>query len=499
MTTIVLDRPLTWREVAAVADGAALTLSPAALERIAGARAIVEAIVDKGLRAYGVNTGVGALCNVIIDRADQARLSKNLIFSHAVGVGTPLPRRETRAIMTAALNNYAHGYSGVSVALTEQILALLNADVVPEVPSQGSVGYLSHMGHIALVLIGEGRARLGDKTLSGAEALKRIGRSPLVLGAKEGLSLVNGSPCVTGLSTLVLARAHNLMAWADLVAALTFEAARGQIIAFDARPLALKRSPGLQAVGERLRAYLSGSAILAQAAGRQTQDPLSLRTIPHVHGAVLDALDQVEATVERELASVSDNPVVTGTPDAPEVFSEAHAVAPALALAMDQAGIALAEVAAMAERRLDRLVNPLVSGLPAFLARDSGAASGLMIAQYSAVSLVAENRRLAAPASLDGGITSALQEDHLCHPTPSALKALKILDNAEAVLGIELLAAAQAHDLMDGTLAMGAGTGRLQARLRALIPPYEDDRPLSDDMAKAAALIRGESPAAILA
>ena len=499
MSTIVLDRPLTWQEVAAIADGAPLEISPAAWQRLRDARAIVDALVDKGIHAYGVTTGVGGLSDVIIDRADQRRLSRNLILSHSVGVGPLLGRRETRAIMAAAINNYAHGWSGVTPDLVAQLQALLNQDCVPEVPSQGSVGYLSHMAHISLVLIGEGYASLRGERLRGGEALAQIGRAPLVLGAKEGLSLVNGSPCATGLSALVMERAANLMEWADLVAAMTFEAARGQIVAFDPRSLALKVSPGLQAVGERLRAYLAGSAILAEAKGRQTQDPLSLRTIPHVHGAALDAFAHVEEAVQRELDSVSDNPVVTGTPDEPVVFSEAHAVAPALALAMDHAGIAIAEMAAMAERRLDRLVNPLVSGLPAFLARDSGAESGFMIAQYTAVSLVSENRRLASPASLDGGITSALQEDHLCHPTPSALKALKILDNAEAVLAIEMLAAAQAYNLMPGNPGKGAGTGRLHDRLRAALPPYADDRSLSEDIATATGLVRATKVQDILA
>ncbi len=213
-------------------------------------------------------------------------------------------------------------------------------------------------------------------------------------------------------------------------------------MAFDAVSLALRVSDGMQETGRRLRALLEGSAILAAAVGRQTQDPLSLRAVPHVHGAVRDALAGIDAAVDRELASVTDNPAVMGSPDAPQVYSEAHAVAPHIALAMDTLGIAVAEMAAMAERRIDRLVNPHVSGLPAFLAADSGVASGFMIAQYTAASLVALNRRLASPASLDGGITSGLQEDHLTHATPAALKALQILDNAEHILAIELLAGA---------------------------------------------------------
>ncbi|MGO4334843.1 histidine ammonia-lyase [Labrys sp. KB_33_2] len=488
--SIILDRPLTWREIAAIADGTELSLSEAAWQRLAQARAIVDAIVERGILAYGVNTGVGGLANVIVDRPQQQQLSRNILMSHAVGVGAPLGKAETRAIIAAAINNYAHGRSGVRPDVVEQMLALLTQDCLPEVPSLGSVGYLSHMAHIALVLIGEGHAVVDGQRLTGSEALARIGRTPLVLEAKEGLSLVNGSPCVTGLAALALARSEKLVGWADVTAAMSFENLRSQPRAFDEASLALRISAGMQATGRHLRALLDGSAILAAAAGRQTQDPLSLRAVPHVHGAVRDALAEIGATVDRELASVTDNPAVLGTPEAPEVYSQAHAVAPGIALAMDTLAIAMAELAAMAERRIDRLVNPHVSNLPAFLAVGSGVSSGFMIAQYTAASLVALNRRLASPASLDGGITSGLQEDHLSHATPSALKALQILDNAEYILAIELIADAQAYDLQAEDHAKAPGTDTFYRDVRTALPPYRDDRPLADDIAVARGIIR---------
>jgi histidine ammonia-lyase len=244
-------------------------------------------------------------------------------------------------------------------------------------------------------------------------------------------------------------------------------------------------------VGERLRSLLEGSAILAASAGKRTQDPLSLRAIPHVHGAVREQFARTAAAVDAELAAVTDNPLVLGTEEMPRAISEANAVGAAIGLQADALGVAAAELAAMSERRIDRLVNPLVSGLPAFLASDSGAGSGFMIAQYAAVSLVAENRRLAAPASLDGGITSGLQEDHLCHATPAALKLLKILDNAEYILGIELLAAVQAYDLQGGALTRAPNTDIVYRAVRTRIPHYRDDRPLGKDMARARELIRG--------
>ncbi len=488
----ILDAPLDAAALARVAAGASLRLSEAAVARIARARAIVDAIVARGIRGYGVNTGVGALCDVVVERPAQRALSRNILMSHAVGIGEPLGREEVRAIIAAAANNFAHGRSGVRLEVVEGLLALLAADVLPVVPARGSVGYLSHMAHIALVLIGEGRADVGGPIVTGHEALARIGRAPLVLEAKEGLSLVNGTPCATGLGALALARATAVLDWADATAAMTIEVLQGNPAAFDADVLALRRSEGIQATGRRLRALLSGSPMIAAGAGRRTQDALSLRAVPHVHGAARDELAHVRATIDRELASVTDNPLVGGSPEAPEVHSEAHAVGAGLALALDGLATALAEVGAMAERRLDRLVNPLVSGLPAFLAVDGGSQSGLMIAQYAAASLVAENRRLALPASLDGGITSALQEDHLVHATPAALKALRIADNAARIVAVEAMAAVQAYRFRGEDRA--AGTDRVRARIAEVFPPYADDRPLSDDMAAVAAVVRREAP-----
>ena len=291
---------------------------------------------------------------------------------------------------------------------------------------------------------------------------------------------------------MALSRAAHLFDWADAAAALTYENLGSQANAFAAGPLALRHSKGLEDVGATLRAYLADSPMLAETTGTRTQDPLSLRAVPHVHGAARDALAQVAEVVDRELASLTDNPAVSGTPEAPEVHSQAHAVGAALGLAMDSLAVAVAEVAAISERRIDRLVNPLVSRLPAFLAGDSGVASGFMIAQYTAASLAAENRRLAAPASLDGGITSALQEDILTHATPAAWKALAIADNLETILSIELLAAAQAYDLQPRGHA--ARTGALYRRIRTEIPTYADDRPLNGDFARMRTLIEGGTP-----
>ena len=488
--SLVLDQPLSWRQVAAVAEGARLVLGESAQLRIRAARRLVESIVEKGIRAYGVNTGVGALCDVVVAPSQLQHLSRNIIMSHAVGVGPLLGRCEVRAIIAAAVNNFAHGYSGVRCELVERLVALLVHDWIPEVPAQGSVGYLTHMAHIALALLGEGSAQRGAERRTGVELLRSLDASPLVLEAKEGLSVVNGTPCLTGLTALACLRAERLLNWADVISAMSFENLRGQLSAFDAQALALRASPAVCDVGERLSSLLEGSAILAASAGRRTQDPLSLRAIPQVHGAARDVFAQTAAVVDTELRAATDNPLVLGTEEAPRALSQANAVGAAVGLSADALGVAMAEIAAMSERRIDRLVNPLVSGLPAFLASDSGAGSGFMIAQYTAVSLVADNRRLAAPASLDGGVTSGLQEDHLCHATPAALKLLKILDNAEFILSIELLAAAQAYDLQASPLARAPNTDIVYRAVRKRIPHYRDERPLAKDIERARLIIR---------
>jgi histidine ammonia-lyase len=490
--TFSLDRPLDAAALAAVAHGAPLIMGDIARDRIAAAHDLVRAIVARGVPAYGVNTGVGALFDRVVEPALHRRLSRQLVMSHACGVGTHLPAPEVRAIIAAQANNHAHGYSGVRLAVVEAMLALLARDVVPEVPAGGSVGYLTHMAHIALVLIGEGHARIGDERMTGAQALSRAGLAPLVLEAKEGLSLLNGAPCATGLGAVALARARQAVIAADGVAALSFECLGGNPAAFAPDVLGLRRSSGVAETGAALNAWLAGSAHLANPA--RLQDALSLRAIPQVHGGVRDALAYVGTMIDNELASVTDNPVVMGTPEHPRAGSEAQAVAAGLAIALDSLGIAVAHLGMMSERRLDRMVNPLVSGLPPFLAAEAGVSSGFMIAQYTAGALVSENRRLAAPASLDSGITSALQEDYLSHPTAAAVKALTIITNVEAILGIELAAAAQAHDLGVAPAARAPATTRLHDHVRATIALYADDRAMHLVMEQGTTLVRAGLP-----
>lgn len=491
--TIILDGPLTWRNIGAIANGTALQLSQAAWQRISDARSIVDALVERGIRGYGINTGVGALCDVIINRDKQQALSRNILLSHSCGVGPALGQEPTRAIMAAQIANFAHGFSGIHPDTVKALLTLLNANILPVIPSGGSVGYLTHAAAIGTVLIGEGTAVFEGNLITGAQALQQAGLAPLTLQAKEGLSLVNGTPCATGLASLALSRLEGLLDWADVSAAMTYENLGSQSDPFAAEPLALRKSQGLQQVGKTLRHWLAGSELLAQSAGSRTQDPLSLRAVPQIHGAVRDAFLNAGDVVNQELESVTDNPVVTGSANNPLVHSQAHAVGAALGLAMDSLATAAAELAAVSERRIDRLVNPLVSGLPAFLAAEGGVFSGYMIIQYTAAALIAENRRLAAPASLDGGITSALQEDILTHATPAADKALSIVSNLQTVLAIELLAAAQAYDVQPQPAAKAAKTGQVYELIRTHIAAYHDDRPLNTDVATLSELIGSTS------
>jgi histidine ammonia-lyase len=474
-----------------------LRLAPDAEAALARGRRHIEEIQASGKRVYGITTGLGALSEVLLTGEDQTRLSRNMLLSHACGMGDPLPRVQVRAIMTALVNDLCRGHSGIGPAAVHQLVACLNAGITPVVPSQGSVGYLVHEAHIGLCLIGVGEAEVGTKRMPATEALKAAGLAPVELGAKDGLCLTNGTRSPTGLAALALAEAERLVRWADATAAMSFEALRGQTDAIAPALLALKPHPGLLRVGDHLRRLLAGSEILEKARGLRTQDALSLRSIPQIHGASRDQLEHVARQVEIELRSASDNPLVVETAEGLRVFSNAHPHGQSMAFAADLLAIAVAELGSAAERRLDRLVNPLVSGLPPFLVAKSGVNSGMMIAQYAAASLAAENRILGRPAVLDHAVTSGLQEDDVSFATPAGLKCLKIIDNVYRILAIELLLAAQGLEF-HRPARMGVGTGAIHARLRRRIPAFDEDRFLSPDLAAAEAFLRDESELAQL-
>lgn len=489
-SVVIADAPLRWQDIVAVArHGARLSLSASAWARIENAQAIVRRIVDSGERAYGVNTGLGALCNVALQGEQLSQLSRNTLLSHACGVGPVLADEQTRAIIAAAIVNYSHGKSGIQRPVVEALLALLERGITPQVPSQGSVGYLTHMAHVGICLLGVGKVSYHGRIVDAATALAEEGLAPVVLGAKDGLCLVNGTPCMTGLSCLALADASHLLQWADVISAMSFEALRGQIAAFDAEIIALKPHPGMQTVGSNLRALLDGSEVIASSKGIRTQDALSIRSIPQVHGAARDQLAHATRQIETELNSATDNPLLLGTPDDFRVMSQANPHGQSVAMAADLLAVAVAETGSIAERRLDRLVNPHVSGLPAFLVSEPGVNSGMMIVQYVAASLCAENRQLAQPAVLDNYVTSGLQEDHLSLGTSAALKLHRALENCTQILAIEYLLAAQAFEFLKEQ-RFGAGTGRAWQLLREHVPAYLQDRWLAPDIASTAALLK---------
>lgn len=484
------DTRLNWQDVVQVAkSSASLQLSAAAWQRISAARDIVSRIVSDKQIAYGINTGLGALCNITLEEDQLSQLSRNTLLSHACGVGPKLPDVQVRAIICAAIGNYSHGKSGVSPEIVQGLLSLLNRGITPQVPTQGSVGYLTHMAHVGLALIGVGNVSYRGQIVPATEALAAEELPLCPLGAKDGLSLVNGTPCMTGLSCLALEEASRLFAWADVTGAMSFEALRGQLDAFDAEILALKGSANVQIVGERLRGLLAGSQIIAESKGIRTQDALSLRSMPQIHGASRDQFDYAARQIETELNAATDNPLVLGTAEQWRVVSQANPHGQSVALAADALAIAVAEAGSVAERRLDRLINPLVSGLPAFLVAEPGVNSGMMIAQYVAASLCGENRQLAQPAVLDNYVTSGLQEDHLSMGTSAALKLLKLTDNTVQILAIEYLLAAQALDFHHAEHA-GEGTQRAWRLLRQTVATWREDRWLAPEIEKAAHLIR---------
>ncbi|CAI1768394.1 Histidine ammonia-lyase [Serratia quinivorans] len=498
--SVTLDNlPLRWQDVVAVARyQAPLNLSDAAWTRIDNAQAIVQKIVASEQRAYGVNTGLGALCNQALHGEQLAQLSRNTLMSHACGVGAPLSDEQTRAIICCAIVNYCQGKSGIQRPVVEALLALLNRGITPRVPSQGSVGYLTHMAHVGVALLGLGEVSYRGQLVTAAQALAEEGIVPPQLGAKDGLCLVNGTPCMTGLSCLALADAWRLARWADVLAAMSFEALGGQIAAFDSEILALKPHPGMQRVGSNLRMLLNGSEMIAASKGIRTQDALSIRSIPQVHGACRDQIAHAERQIEIELNGNSDNPLLLGTPDNYRVMSQANPHGESVAMAADLLAIAIAELGGIAERRIDRLINPLVSGLPAFLVSEPGVNSGMMIAQYVAASLCAENRQLAQPCVVDNYVTSALQEDHLSLGTGAALRLHKALGNINQILAIEYLLAAQAFEFLQQH-RFGDGTQRAWQRLRQTVAPYHQDRWLAPDIASSATLLQDEQALAEIA
>ncbi len=485
-----LGGTLTIADVVAVAEGRARVEVPAdAREALASARAQVERIVAAGLPVYAITTGVGKLASVPVSREDADRLQLNIVRSHAAGVGPPAPVAVVRAMMLLRVHGLALGHSGVRPEVVDLLAAFLNHGIHPIVPEQGSVGAsgdLAPLAHLALALIGEGEVTAGDERLAASVALERSGLQPLRLRAKEGVSLVNGTQFMTGLGALTVHRALRLCSAADAVGAMTLEALRGCSAAFHPRIHQVRPHPGQQASAENVRLMIAGSALVDSVPAR-VQDAYSLRCIPQVHGAARDAAAYAAGVVGVELNAVTDNPLLF--PEEDLVLSGGNFHGQPVAVAMDFLAAALTGLGTMCERRVERLLNPALSGLPAFLSADGGLRSGLMLAQYTAAALASENKVLAHPSSADSIPTSANQEDHVSMGAAAARKAATVVAHLEQIVAIELLCAAQALEFR-GAAAMGHGTAAGYAMVREAISALDDDRVLAPDIEAATVLVR---------
>jgi histidine ammonia-lyase len=492
--TVHIGKPLSFADVVAVArEREPVAILPEVSEVMAPARAVVEDAVAAGETVYGISTGIGDLANVRIDTGLALELQRDIVRSHATAVGAPLPTEVVRAMLLLRARTFAFGVSGVRFEIVQRLVAMLNAGVHPVVPSQGSLGAsgdLAPLAHLALPLIGEGAAEKDGAVMPGASALAAAAIEPLTLSYKEGLALVNGTEMMLALGILLVARARDLARVADVTGAMTLEACLGTDRAFREDLVALRKHPGAQVSAANLRRLLDGSGIVEshRESDHLVQDAYSLRCMPQVHGAYRDALRYVAETLEAELASAIDNPTVMV--DAGELLSGGNFHGEALGLALDHLGLCLTGFATIAERRVARLVDPaLNNGLPAFLTREAGRRSGFMIVQYTAASLVSESRSSCWPASADSIPSSAGQEDHVSMGATSARKAAAILDNAEHVVAIEALVAAQGLDLR-APLEPAAGTGAARAAVREVSAFLEEDRPLSDEIGRVRELVR---------
>jgi histidine ammonia-lyase len=483
---------LTLEQLLAIADDFTdVCLAPAARARVSAARAVVDRRAAGDAPVYGVNTGFGSFAETRIERDDLATLQLNLLRSHAAGVDAPLPVRAVRAAMALRANVLAKGYSGIRPETLDTLIAAINRRVHPCVPSRGSVGAsgdLAPLAHMALCLIGEGDVWDGHTRTAAASALERAGLSPVTLGAKEGLALINGTQVSTAVAALALAGAERLARTADVAAALSIDALQGSVRPFDARIHAPRPFVGQAISAANLARLIDGSSINAAHANcGRVQDAYSMRCAPQVHGAARETLAWIRHVLTTEMNAATDNPMVFADTD--EIVSGGNFHGAPVAIAADALVLAVAQLATISERRSERLVNPTLSGLPAFLTRHGGLQSGLMIAQVTAAALTSEIKTLAHPASVDTIPTSANKEDHVSMSMHGALKAERALQLATHVIAVEVLCACQALDF-HAPLTSSPPLMRVHAAVRECVPTLVDDRPPSPDLSRIVELIQ---------
>lgn len=485
---------LTLEQIASVSLGKLqVWLSEEARERMQRSRDVVEAVIREGRVVYGVNTGFGKLSDVHIAPSQLELLQLNLVRSHSCGLGPPLPEPEVRAMMLLRANVLARGNSGCRVEVVHTLLQMLERGVHPVIPEKGSVGAsgdLAPLAHLALSMIGEGESWYRGERLAGGDALRAAGIAPVRLAAKEGLALLNGTQAMAAVGALAIFRGERIAVLADLAGAMTLEALRGTPVAFDERIHAARPHAGQLASAAHLRALLEDSEIRHSHLKNdpRVQDAYSLRCMPQVHGAVRNALEHARAVVELETGSATDNPLVFA--ESGDVLSGGNFHGAPLGMVFDYSAIALTDLMSIGERRIDRLVNPDVNeGLPPFLSAHPGLSSGYMLAQICAVSLLNEAKVLAHPASIDNVPTSGDKEDHVSMGMTSAVKLRRIVENAEQVLAIEMLAAAEGLDYR-APLRSSASIEKARALIREMVPQMTEDRPLSRDIERIAEAIR---------
>ena len=469
-----------------------VALSEEAKERILTSRKTVDDLVAEGKTVYGITTGFGKFSDVCISQDECKLLQKNLIITHAVGAGEPFSREASRGIMLLRVNNLAKGYSGARLEVVQTLVEMLNRGVTPVIPQKGSLGAsgdLAPLSHMVLPMLGLGEAQYQGKRLPGAEAMALAGIPTVELVAKEGLALINGTQAMTSTGCLTLFDSLELMEMANIAAALSFEAHQGVVDALDERVHTIRAHWGQLETARMLRKLLEGSRNVTRQGQVRVQDRYSLRCTPQVHGASWDALEYVKGRVETEMNSVTDNPIIFS--DTREGISGGNFHGQPMALAFDFLGIALAELANISERRIESLVNPSISGLPAFLVENGGLNSGVMIVQYTAAALVSENKVLAHPASVDSIPSSGNQEDHVSMGTIAARKAGEIMGNLRRVIAMELMCACQAIDLRSGKDGLGIGTRAAYEAVRSVCPMLKEDRPLYEDINRCEDLLQG--------
>jgi histidine ammonia-lyase len=474
----------------------AVELHADSIKRIEASRAVIKKIIDSGKAVYGVNTGFGKFADVRIRKEETEELQRRLTLSHAAGVGAPTPVEIVRLMMLLKIKNLSLGHSGVRLETVQLLAEMLNHQITPVVPEKGSVGAsgdLAPLAHIALVMIGEGEAFVTEKDgnlarVAGAEALQRAGLKPVVLAAKEGLAILNGTQAMQAYGIMALHRSMNLLKTADIIGAMSLEALLGTLTAFDPRIQQVRRQPGQMLVAENIRKILQESAIVEshRFSEHKVQDAYCLRCIPQVHGAVRDAVSHITQVFAREMNGVSDNPLVF--PETGEVLSGGNFHGEPLAMAADYLAIAMAELASIAERRIEHLLDPAVSEMAGFLTEEGGLNSGFMIAHVTAAALVSENKTLAHPASVDSIPTSANKEDHVSMGLFAGRKALEIIQNAETVLAIELLCACQALDLRAPVMPSPV-TERVLDTVREQVAHWKEDRYMHPEIVKAQNMI----------